>query len=54
MNITNCTAYELRMKQELAELNSIGYLLEHKKTKAKIVVIEKDRKSTRLNSSHWS
>lgn len=42
MNITNCTAYELRMKQELAELNSIGYLLEHKKTKAKIVVIEND------------
>ncbi|HAP22087.1 MAG TPA: peptidase M16, partial [Lachnospiraceae bacterium] len=42
MDITKCTAYELRMKQNLTELNSIGYLLEHKKTKAKVVLIEND------------
>ena len=42
MDIEKCKAYELRDKQELAELNSIGYLLEHKKTKARLVLIENE------------
>ena len=29
MDIKNCSAYELKDKQELTELNSTGYLLEH-------------------------
>lgn len=42
MNIENCTAYELKDKQELTELNSTGYLLEHKKTKARLVLLENE------------
>ncbi len=42
MKLENCKAYELIEKQNLTELNSIGYLLEHKKTKAKVALIEND------------
>lgn len=42
MNIENCTAYELKDKQELTELNSTGYLLEHRKTKARLVLLENE------------
>lgn len=42
MNISNCKAYELVEKKEIAELNSIGYLLQHKKTKAHIVLMENE------------
>lgn len=42
MNIENSTAYELKDKQELTELNSTGYLLEHKKTKARLVLLENE------------
>lgn len=42
MNIKNCKAYELKDKQELTELKSTGYLLEHKRTRARIVLIEND------------
>ncbi|MCH5264394.1 MAG: insulinase family protein [Lachnospiraceae bacterium] len=42
MDVKKCEAYELLEKQKLAELNSDGYLLEHKKTKAKVVLIEND------------
>lgn len=42
MEIRNCTAYEQMEKQELIGLNSMGYLLQHKKTKAKIALIEND------------
>lgn len=42
MDIKNCSAYELKDKQELTELNSTGYLLEHKKTKARLVLMENE------------
>ena len=42
MEIKNCNAYELIEKQELKDLNSTGYLLRHKKTKARIALIEND------------
>lgn len=40
MDIKKCKAYELRDRQELPELNSTGWLLEHKKTKARLVLME--------------
>lgn len=42
MKIENCSSYELKEKQEIEELNSICYLLEHKKTRAKVALIEND------------
>lgn len=39
MTIEHLSAYELIQKQEMPELNSTGYLLKHKKTKAKVVLI---------------
>lgn len=42
MDVNNCRAYELLEKRKLEELDSVGYLLEHKKTKAKVVLIEND------------
>lgn len=42
MKIENCEAYRIIEKQDLSDLNSLGYLLEHKKTKAKIVLIENE------------
>ncbi len=42
MKIENCHAYRLIKKEDLADLNSTGYLLEHKKTKAKVALIEND------------
>ncbi len=42
MNIQNCKAYRLIEKQEIAELNSTGYLLEHERTRARVALIEND------------
>jgi hypothetical protein len=42
MDIKKCTAYELIEKQELAELDSTAYLIRHKKTKAKIALLENE------------
>ena len=42
MNISNCESYELVEKQEMPELNSTGYLLQHKKTNARVVLLEND------------
>ncbi len=42
MNVENCKAYTLVERQELKDLNSIGYLMEHKKTKARVALIEND------------
>ena len=38
MKVENCSSYELKEKQEIKELNSICYLLEHKRTKAKVAL----------------
>lgn len=40
MNISNCKSYELMEKQEMPELDSMGYLLRHKKTGARVALIE--------------
>lgn len=42
MNISNCKGYELVKQERLKELNSTGYLVRHKKTKARIVLLEND------------
>lgn len=42
MNISNCKSYELEEKVEMPELKSTGYLLRHKKTKARVVLMEND------------
>lgn len=40
MDISNCMAYELVEKTEMPELKSTGYLLRHRKTKARVVLME--------------
>lgn len=42
MDISNCKAYELVEKTEMPELKSTGYLLRHKKTKARVVLLENE------------
>lgn len=42
MNLEKITAYELVEKREIKDLNSIGYILKHKKTQAKVVLLEND------------
>lgn len=42
MEISRCKAYELIEKQEIPELATTGYLLRHKKTKARVVLMEND------------
>lgn len=42
MDISNCKAYELVEKTQMPELNSTGYLLRHKKTKARVVLMENE------------
>lgn len=42
MKISNLSAYELVKQENITDLNSQGYLLNHKKTGARIVVLEND------------
>ena len=42
MNINNIRAYELIEKKEIKDLNSVGYLMKHKKSGARVVVLEND------------
>lgn len=42
MDITRIPAYELISQEEIKEVNSTGYLLQHKKTHARVVVLEND------------
>ena len=42
MNIKKIPAYELILAEDIPEVNSKGYLLSHKKTKARVVVMEND------------
>lgn len=42
MNISNCKAYELLEKQEMTELSCVGYLLKHKVTGARVVLVENE------------
>ncbi len=40
MNTENCKAYRLIERQEMPELKSVGYLAEHRKTRARVVLLE--------------
>ncbi len=42
MSLENLTAYTLEEKQELKEVNGVGYVLRHNKTKARVMVISND------------
>ena len=42
MTIETLTAYEMMEKRELADLNSVGYLLKHKKSGARIALVSND------------
>ena len=42
MSITDLKAYELVKEEELVGIQAKGYLLRHKKSKARILLIEKD------------
>ena len=40
MNIEHCKAYRLISTQDMKDMGTKGYLLEHNKTKAKVVLME--------------
>ncbi len=42
MNLTNLSMYELLKNEELPEINSTGYYFKHKKSGAKLAVLEND------------
>ena len=42
MAITDLTAYEVIEKRRVEDINSMGYLLKHKKSGARVVVCEND------------
>lgn len=42
MDINKLNAYELIEKKEIKDLNSIGYLMKHKKSGARVMVLEND------------
>ena len=42
MNIKNCPAYELMEEKRVADLNSNGYVMRHKKTGARVLILEND------------
>lgn len=42
MNLSNCTAYEVLEEKKLDDIKSIGYLLRHKKSGARISLISND------------
>ena len=42
MNVSNCSAYELIEESKILDLNSTGYLLRHKKSGARVAVLEND------------
>ena len=46
MTIEELQSYELVEKREIAELNSVGYYLKHKKTGAKVCLLSNDGKRT--------
>lgn len=41
-DVTKATAYELVMKEDIAELNSVGYYLKHRKTGARVMLLLND------------
>lgn len=49
MTVEQLTAYELLQKEQMPELNSVGYLLRHKKTGAKVALIANDDENKVFN-----
>ena len=42
MKTENCKAYELLRKEDLTGIKSTGYLLKHKKSGARVLLVEND------------
>ena len=42
MKIENVQAYELILRQEIPDIHSTGYLLKHKKSGARVMLLEND------------
>ena len=49
MNFENITAYRLEKKENLNDINSVGYLLTHIKTGARVMLIENDDENKVFN-----
>lgn len=49
MNIEKCNAYELIERKELQDIHSVGYLLRHKKSHARVMLIENDDENKVFN-----
>ena len=49
MNVSNCSAYELIEESKISDLNSTGYLLRHKKSGARVAVLENDDENKVFN-----
>ncbi len=49
MTIEQLTTYEMIAKEQMPELNSVGYLLKHKKTRARVVLIANDDENKVFN-----
>ena len=52
MNVSNCSAYELIEESKILDLNSTGYLLRHKKSGARVAVLENDDENKVFNIGH--
>ena len=49
MNKENLTAYEVIMEENLTDIHSRGWLLRHKKTGARVMLIENDDENKVFN-----
>ena len=49
MNKENLTAYEVVTEEELTDIHSKGWLLRHKKTGARVMLIENDDENKVFN-----
>ena len=53
MNKENLTAYEVIMEENLTDIHSRGWLLRHKKTGARVMLIENDNEN-KVYISHFA
>jgi Zn-dependent M16 (insulinase) family peptidase len=42
MNKNNINAYEIKEERKLSDIDSMGYVLKHKKSGARVILIEND------------
>ena len=52
MNKENLTAYEVVTEENLTDIHSTGWLLRHKKTGARVMLIENDDENKVFNTAH--